>query len=268
MALERLSYLSDEPKIDTPLLFVHGAWHGAWCWEAFFLPYFKAQGYKSYALSLRGHGNSPATKPMIFNGIWDYVADVAETAAQIESEEGQRPVVIGHSMGGYITQKYLEKYAAPAAVLLASIPSVGTLPLNLRWLWHEPLSMLMCTLTLSAYPLVNTPTKVKRHFFSDDMPDAQVKEYFPKLQNESLRILLDGGLLNKPQPRKVSGVPILVIAAENDRVFTVDEEKKTAQDYGTEAVIFPDMAHDVMLEADWQNVADHIIGWLDGLALS
>ena len=27
-----------------PLLFVHGAWHGAWCWDEHFLDFFAAQG--------------------------------------------------------------------------------------------------------------------------------------------------------------------------------------------------------------------------------
>ena len=42
----------------TPILFVHGMWHGAWCWAEHFLPYFAQHGYDSYALSLRGHGAS------------------------------------------------------------------------------------------------------------------------------------------------------------------------------------------------------------------
>lgn len=62
----------------TPLLFVHGAWHGAWCWNEHFLPYFADKGYLAYALSLRGHAGSPPTKPLSLNGIWDYVADVAQ----------------------------------------------------------------------------------------------------------------------------------------------------------------------------------------------
>jgi pimeloyl-ACP methyl ester carboxylesterase len=41
----------------SPILFVHGAWHGAWCWENF-LPYFADRGYGAYAVSLRGHGAS------------------------------------------------------------------------------------------------------------------------------------------------------------------------------------------------------------------
>jgi pimeloyl-ACP methyl ester carboxylesterase len=57
--MTRLEIITQQPKKDaglTPLLFVHGGWHGAWCWE-FFQSYFAEQGYVSHALNLRGHSN-------------------------------------------------------------------------------------------------------------------------------------------------------------------------------------------------------------------
>jgi non-heme chloroperoxidase len=41
---------------ETPLLFVHGAYTAAWCWDENFLPWFAEQGYAAYAVSLSGHG--------------------------------------------------------------------------------------------------------------------------------------------------------------------------------------------------------------------
>ena len=63
-----------------PLLFVHGAWHGAWCWERYFLGFFADQGYRCVAVSLRGHGNSPAPRRMQFCSMVDLVDDVASVA--------------------------------------------------------------------------------------------------------------------------------------------------------------------------------------------
>ncbi len=59
MSIELLSRSPSSPSHPTPLLFIHGAWHGAWCWAEHFLDYFAAHGYAAHALSLRGHGNSP-----------------------------------------------------------------------------------------------------------------------------------------------------------------------------------------------------------------
>jgi alpha-beta hydrolase superfamily lysophospholipase len=72
---------------------------------------------------------------------------------------------------------------------------------------------------------------------------------------------LDAVALALPRPKKIT-CPILVMAAANDQVFTVAEAQTTARAYGTDAVIFPDMAHDMMLEPAWQQVADTIIRWL------
>src|SRR4051812_12710578 len=77
-----------------PLLFVHGAWHGAWCWDEHFLDFFANKGYRALAVSLRGHGNSPTSKALRSCSIADYVDDVASVADSLRTP----PVVIGHSM--------------------------------------------------------------------------------------------------------------------------------------------------------------------------
>ncbi|WP_371851154.1 alpha/beta hydrolase [Rhodococcus tukisamuensis] len=41
-----------------PILLVHGAWVGAWCWEYGFIDKLTELGWEVYALSLRGHGKS------------------------------------------------------------------------------------------------------------------------------------------------------------------------------------------------------------------
>ena len=113
---------SDKP----PILFVHGAWHGAWCWDEHFLDYFAEKGYRSVALSLRGHGNSTAPKSMRFCSIADFVDDIDTVAKSLP----EPPVVIGHSLGGFVVQKYLESHEAPAAVVLNCNVVVVAAPLT------------------------------------------------------------------------------------------------------------------------------------------
>ena len=79
----------------TPLLFVHGAWHAAWCWDEHFLDFFADNGYRALALSLRGHGGSSASEAAASISIADYVDDVVAVAQGLPTP----PVVIGHSMG-------------------------------------------------------------------------------------------------------------------------------------------------------------------------
>ena len=59
VARELLEAVPEHPVAGRPpLLFVHGAWHGAWCWQEHWLPAVAAAGWHGVAVSLRGHGAS------------------------------------------------------------------------------------------------------------------------------------------------------------------------------------------------------------------
>ena len=98
-----------------PLLFVHGACHAAWCWDEHFLDFFADKGYRAVALSLRGHGASSLSKPLKSCSIADYVDDVHAVVGNL----GSPPVLIGHSMGGFVVQNYSGMHGAPAGVIMA-----------------------------------------------------------------------------------------------------------------------------------------------------
>jgi pimeloyl-ACP methyl ester carboxylesterase len=255
MRLEHLTVYPAVPSSAPPILLVHGAWHGAWCWAEHVLPYIAAQGWEAHALSLRGHGSSEGR--VRWASALDYVADVAQVAATLRTP----PVLVGHSMGGYIVQKYLETHSAPAGVLLGSVPHFGSLPFLLRQIVEQPLAVLRIGYTLDLRQLLATTAQARRALFSADLPDDLVARYHARTGSESVRIALDTGFFNLPRPRRVKA-PLLVMGAANDRIFPAREVEATARAYGTQAVIFPDMAHDMMLERGWQAVADRLLGWL------
>lgn len=241
----------------TPVLFVHGKWHGAWCWQEHFLPFFARHGYDSFALSLRGHAGSEGRERLRWHSIADYAGDVEWAVRQI----GKPPVIVGHSMGGFITQKYLETHSAPAAVLLTPVPYYGLWRSTWQVFRRHPLIVLRVLATMRLYPVVETPALAQEGLFSKDMPAEKVKEYHQRLQDESFRVYLDELGLNLARPQRVK-TPLLVIAAEKDAVVPLKTVEDTARAYGTQAVILPDMAHDVMLETKWQVCAERILQWL------
>jgi pimeloyl-ACP methyl ester carboxylesterase len=240
-----------------PLLFIHGAWHGAWCWDEHFLDYFADKGYRALALSLRGHGNSTTTKPLRSCSIADYVDDVSSVADSLPT----RPVLIGHSMGGGIVQKYLESHEAPAGVLVASWPSRGVAGFLMRYMKQHPWRFATALITGKASAMFNPPEAVREKFFSAQTPESTVAHCAARIQNESRRVTLDALLLHLPRPKRVTA-PMLVLGADYDDCFTTDEVRATARAYHTEAEIFPDMGHDMMLEPGWAAVAQQIDVWL------
>ena len=126
----------------------------------------------------------------------------------------------------------------------------------------RPKTFLKYLLTMNPSTVVATPELVCGSFFSRDISREKLDRYFSKIGRESERASIDMMFLRFPRARRVRSTPILVLGAANDVVFVPAEVRATARAYGVEAEIFDDMAHDMMLEAGWQDVADRIIDWL------
>ncbi len=77
----------------TPVLLVHGAWHGAWSWAALQAELDRL-GVPSFAVELPGHGTSPLPPG-------DLHADARCVTDAIE-RIGRDVVLVGHSYGGAV----------------------------------------------------------------------------------------------------------------------------------------------------------------------
>lgn len=258
MKLEIISRYPTASVRPTPLLFVHGAWHAAWCWDVHFLDYFAQQGYEVHALSLRGHGGSEGRENLRWTRIAEYIEDVARAVQQLPCP----PVLIGHSMGGLIVQKYLEKHPSPAAVLLAPPPPGGLLATALRIARQHPLVFARANLSLSPYALVATPGMARELLFSGDLPEQKLLEYWQRLQDESYLAFLGMLAFNLPKPGKVMS-PLFVLGGALDGIVKPNEIEATARAYNARFEILAGMAHDLMLEPNWQIAAKRIMTGLN-----
>ncbi|WIM88260.1 alpha/beta hydrolase [Candidatus Mycobacterium wuenschmannii] len=240
----------------TPLLFVHGGWHSASCWDNF-IDFFADAGYRAVAMSLRGHGGSPAGKPFHLCSMADYVDDVRTVAESL----GGRPVLVAHSLGGFVVQRYLESHDAPAAVLVASVPPQGVLGLAARiWTRHPWVSMRSLPVgNLTGF--IGTTPLVREHLFSAHTPESIVESCAARVQSEPVRASLVDPMFRRARTGRV-GTPILVLGADDDGLVTKAEVHATARAYRTEAEFFPDMGHNMMQEPAWADVAARIDGWL------
>jgi pimeloyl-ACP methyl ester carboxylesterase len=78
-------------------LLVHGAWQGAWCWREI-IPRLESLGHRAVAIDLPGHGQDPTPRNSI--ALRDYVEAVVRALDGI----GEPPLLVGHSMGGLISE--------------------------------------------------------------------------------------------------------------------------------------------------------------------
>ena len=116
-------------------LLVHGAWHGAWCWDRL-TPLLRERGHKVAAFDLPCHGQDRG-------GWWRasmgrYVARIRIVAEQL----GEPPILVGHSMGGMeITRAAAEAPSLYRALhyLCAFVPLAGDSLIRLARLDEESL---------------------------------------------------------------------------------------------------------------------------------
>ena len=247
----------------TPLLFIHGAYTAAWCWDEHFLPWFAAQGYFCYAPSLSGHGASRGRKHLDSFSIQDYVDDIAAAIAALPAP----PVLIGHSMGGFVVQKYLEQHQLPGAVLLCAVPPQGLMSSAFGLMFQKPgllndLNNLYAPGGMLGGGSVAAET-LREALFAQPIDEADLQRFFRHSQPESHRAIWDMTLFNLPHPTRIKNTPMLVLGAEFDHLIPSSLVEMTARTYGVEAEIFPGMGHGLMLERDWQRVAERIHAWLN-----
>ncbi|MEX0620130.1 MAG: alpha/beta fold hydrolase [Solirubrobacterales bacterium] len=246
----KLELLELQPESDTgkaPILFVHGAGHGAWCWENWMSAAADA-GHAAYAVSLSGHAGSPGT--LLRSSLGTYIDDVIRTAASLPSQ----PVIVGHSLGGLVVQKAIARYPAKGAVLVASIPArpgIGTLASIAR---RHPND--------AAKIMVGGSLPMRAEYLFNRLDPETASAYANRCGNESPAAQFQV-LLHLPAGPPKGGAPVLVMGTPNDALVPIADVRNTAKRVGAELIEIPGIGHDMMLDGGWQEPAEAMLGWID-----
>ncbi|MDR0859239.1 MAG: alpha/beta hydrolase [Oscillospiraceae bacterium] len=250
------------------LVFVHGMSGGAWIWDNF-TAFFSAAGYSCLTFSVRGHGGSEGAGAFtgVLHSFDSYVRDLELVLSEYA---GRKPVLIGHSMGGAVVQRYIELHPeeASAAVLLASVPRYPGNPrracrrsIALKLLGSSNLSMTL----FAVFGIRRISGLVKTSFCAHLDRDA-AENFALKMCRESLPAALRIAFGRLYGETSYSGkIPVMVAGGGLDYLFGLDEFKATAEYYGTEAVIFPEMCHEMAIAPNWREAAEAVSGFLQSL---
>lgn len=259
---KQLEIVRSGPKgAAVPILLVHGVCHGAWCWQRY-VSFFAQHGHDVIAPSLRGHGASSGRDRLHRIGLDDYVDDIADVVDAL----GRKPVLVGHSMGGAVVQRYLATRAQTvrAAVLFASATAGGLG--GRRFLdvirGNRPAAIFNALRFVSgrggtAGQANNTP------FFSGRLSATDAHAHAQRLGPESLRAVRD--LLGRFVAVPHALPPMLVIGSRDDALFGVRSLQATARAYGVPALLLDGLCHDMMLDPQWRIPAEHILEFVAAL---
>jgi pimeloyl-ACP methyl ester carboxylesterase len=169
-----------------PVLFQHGVFGHASVWLEW-MTYLHAHNYggTTYALSLRGHGASWLPKSW-FAMVWgvthqDMCDDLLAGIDAVRAfESGRRPILVGHSAGGELTQSVLSRSltTTPALALIGTIPHFGADPVFDSWAKMDPLVNLRLVLHgLHPKSNISTPELMRNAYFGLDTKLEDVKDF-------------------------------------------------------------------------------------------
>jgi pimeloyl-ACP methyl ester carboxylesterase len=242
-----------------PLVFVHGGCVHAGCWAPHFLPYFSRRGFACQAIDLAGHGASEGRQQLDSFGIDDYADDVAQVVDGLDAP----PILIGHSMGTVVVERYLERGEARGAVLMAPVPPSGIFGSTLRLALTTPTYFAEQQRAIRGEYTAQTLALMREVYYSADTPDDDLIRYAPLFQPESRRALTELTLLAMRFPRRRPQLPVLVVGGENDALFPPSYLGFTADRWAADRAVIPGVGHTMMLDAHWQPAAQWIADWLE-----
>jgi len=247
------------------IIFIHGFSGGAWCFEKL-IAFFENQGYETIAPDLPFHGQLKAQEPSPELGTTS-IADYVDYIEKIIDKLDQKPIVIGHSMGGLIAQILASKNKTAKTILLAPAGPYGIITFDLA-----QVAAVKSILLQSGFWKKSIKQNFKEVAYSmfNQLPIAQQKETFKKLSYESGRAFFEMGFWffdkNKTTMVKEISSPLLIVAGNKDRLTSPAAIKKIANKYRGNVVYkeFANRAHWLIEEEGWQEIAEYIVGWLEG----
>jgi pimeloyl-ACP methyl ester carboxylesterase len=239
------------------IVMTHGAFCAGWAFEAFRIP-FESAGWTVLTPDLPGHvdGGSVAGLSM---------SDYARSLARFCENLPERPVLLGHSMGGLVCQMAARQIEPRAVVLLAPSPPWGIAGSSIE----EAVTAFGVHLVDPFWASSVTPDRhLMRHHSLDRTPKPLRDAILARLRPESGRAVRE--VLNWwLDPFMTTSVgtgplpaPSLVFAGDRDVVHPVITVRQTAERIGAEFRVMPGMSHWLIGEEGWEDVAAQALAWL------
>ena len=253
-------------------VFIHGMWGTPEVWRNW-RAFAEERGWRTLAPALRHHDAPPPDVPdheppaaLATTSLLDYIADLEALVRTLP----EKPVIVGHSMGGLIALLLCAHGLARAGVLLTPAPPASVVALRPSNL----LAFLRIQTTWGWWrkPHRATLAEALSHTFNTTDPN-EAGELHAAFVHDSGRALfeialpwLDRNKAATVDPRHVTA-PLLFVAAEKDKLTPPGVVRRAAARFASVATYreYAGQGHWVPGQPGWEQIATDTFAWLDGL---
>lgn len=247
------------------IVMIHGMFVGPWCWDNF-KTYFEEKGYRCVTLTLRYHDvplSSPPDPRLGSVSLVDYARDAETEIRKLKD----KPVIIGHSMGGLIAQILGSRGLAKSIVLISPAAPSGINAVTwsvIKSAWHSRTRIALWNRPMS--PSFEGAAYSSLHLLT---PEEQ-KRVFERFTYESGRAAWEIGFWffdpERASEVDASGItcPVLTAVGTEDRLTPASVVKKVHEKYGRVSTYqeFPGHSHWIIAEPGWEEVAGFVHSWI------
>jgi non-heme chloroperoxidase len=251
---------------DTPVVFVHGLWLLPSSWDRW-AEFFEENGFVAVK---PGWPDDPETvaeareHPEVFAG--KGIGEIADYQEAIIRRLERKPVIIGHSFGGLLTEILAGRGLAVASVAISPAPARGVLPLPLSALRSASVALKNPANYNKAVPLTYEQF---RYSFANAVSEDEAKELYlgysvagpgePLFQAASAN--LNPWSEAKVDWKSPQRGPMLVISADSDHtvpwaVANAAYKNEAKNENVTEIVKMPGRGHALTIDSGWREVAE------------
>jgi pimeloyl-ACP methyl ester carboxylesterase len=267
---QQVSAANDSGRV--PVVFIHGLWLLASSWDRW-KNLFEAAGFAPVAPQWPDDPESVAeanAHPEVF--AHKTVGQIADHMGEVIDRLSKRPMVIGHSFGGLLTQIMAGRGLSRASVAIDPGPFRGVLPL--------PFSALKAASPVIANPrnrgrAVPLTLGQFRFAFANAVSESEAKELYESYAVPGSGVpLFQAAFANfnpwteaKVNHRTPDRGPLLIIDGERDNTLPLSmaraayklQKKNTGV---TEFVTIPNRGHSLVIDSGWREVADTALNFV------
>jgi alpha-beta hydrolase superfamily lysophospholipase len=250
----------------TAIVFIHGMYVNGQSWQPW-VDRVTPRGYTCHTPSWPYHDGEPAALRAAIDpglGRLTFGAVVAHLKSFVD-QLTEKPVLIGHSVGGLVVQKLINDGYGTAGVAITPAPPPGVISFSPHFI---PANFPHVNPFAGNRPVIMT--KRRFHYtFCNTMSRAESDEAFESyVVPESRNVPRRGSLTRQGSiDFRAPHAPLLIMAADRDHLCPPGMVTRNARAYkGADSVVdhheFAGRSHFICNQAGWEEVADYALDWL------